>query len=43
LKDVVNKIKIDIENERKSRENTEETLLALLEDTCGKLNAASLA
>lgn len=43
LKDVVTKVKAEIELERKSRETTEETLLGLLEDTCGKLNAASLA
>jgi hypothetical protein len=43
LKDVVNKVKAEIENEKKNRETTEETLLSLLEDTCTKLNAASLA
>ena len=43
LKDVVNKVKTEIEVEKKSREETEETLLSLLEDTCMKLNAASLA
>lgn len=43
LKDVVNKVKSEINHERKNRENTEETLLGLLEDTCSKLNSASLA
>jgi len=43
LKDVVNRVKQDIDGERKCRENSEETLLSLLEDTCSKLNTASLA
>jgi hypothetical protein len=34
-------MKGDVENERKDRELTEETLLSILEDTCNKLNAAS--
>jgi hypothetical protein len=34
-------MKGDVENERKDRELTEETLLCILEDTCNKLNAAS--
>ncbi len=38
---MITKTKGDIENERKDREITEETLLSLLEDTCNKLNAAS--
>jgi hypothetical protein len=37
LKDVVGHIKQDLDAERKDRESTEETLLNLLEDTCGKL------
>lgn len=40
LKDVVNRIKTEVDNEKKNRESTEETLLALLEDTCNKVNAA---
>lgn len=43
LKEVVNKAKNEIDGERKNRENSEETLLTLLEDTCSKLNSASLA
>ena len=38
---MITRMKGDIENERKERETTEETLLSLLEDTCNKLNAAS--
>jgi len=38
LKDVVNRVKVEVELERKDREATEETLLKLLEDTCTKLN-----
>jgi hypothetical protein len=41
LRIMVTKTKNDIENERKDREITEETLLSLLEDTCNKLNVAS--
>ena len=48
LKDVVNRIKSEIDNEKKNkyliifkyRESTEETILNLLEDTCNKINAA---
>lgn len=38
LKDVVGHLKADLENERKSREETEEHLLKLLEDTCNKVS-----
>ena len=41
LKDVVLKVKNEIEIEKKKREETEEVLLCLLEDTCSKLNAAA--
>jgi hypothetical protein len=40
LKEVVNRVKVEIEFERKDREATEETLLNLLEETCSKLNKA---
>lgn len=48
LKDVVNRIKAEIDNEKKNRynalkifrETTEETILNLLEDTCNKINSA---
>jgi len=40
LKDMVGKIKQEIEAEKKDREENEETLLSLLDDTCSKLNAA---
>jgi len=39
LRDMVNKIKLEIDSEKKDREENEETLLSLLEDTCNKLNA----
>jgi hypothetical protein len=39
LKDMVSKIKIEIDSEKKDREENEETLLSLLEDTCNKLNS----
>jgi hypothetical protein len=38
LKEMINRIKTEIETERKSREENEETLLGLLEETCNKLN-----
>ena len=41
LRLIITKIKIDIENEKKDRETTEETLLSILKDTFNKLNAAS--
>ena len=37
LRVLVTKSKADIEAEREEREKTEETLIALLEDTCSKL------
>ena len=40
LKNIVEKVKNDLDVERKDREETEETLLNLLEDTCAKLNQA---
>ena len=41
LRVMITKMKSDVENERKDREITEETLLSILEDTCNKFNAAS--
>lgn len=41
LKDVVNRVKVELDQERKIREETEEHLLSLLEDTCNKLSAAA--
>lgn len=38
LKDVVGRIKADLELERRDREVTEENLLTLLEEACAKLN-----
>ncbi len=38
---MITKTKTEIENERKDRENTEETLLSLLEETCNKLSTAT--
>lgn len=41
LKDIVNRVKVELETEKKSREETEEHLLLLLEDTCNKLSTAA--
>lgn len=41
MKEIVSEIKDDIDKERTTREQTEETLLNLLDSTCAKLNAAS--
>lgn len=38
LRDVVGRMKSELEQERRDREATEETLLTLLEETCAKLN-----
>lgn len=38
VKEMVNRIKGEIENEKRDRETSEDNLLALLEDTCTKLN-----
>ena len=42
LRDMVNRIKGELESEKKERESSEETLLSLLEETCTKLNTASI-
>lgn len=42
LRDMVGRIKNEIECEKKERESSEETLLSLLEETCTKLNTATL-
>ena len=42
LREMINKIKGEIETERKEREQSEETLLSLLEETCAKLNSATI-
>jgi len=42
LRDMVNRIKNELENEKKERESSEETLLSLLEETCTKLNTATI-
>jgi len=39
---MVNRIKGELETEKKERESSEETLLSLLEETCTKLNTASI-
>ena len=41
LRSIINKIKAELENEKKQRELTEENLLSLLEETCNKLDIAS--
>ena len=42
LKDVVERVKKEIEQEKNDRLETEESLLSLLEETCTKLNSATL-
>lgn len=42
LRDMINKINTEIEVERKDREENEETLLSLLEDTCHKLHESQI-
>jgi Ser-tRNA(Ala) deacylase AlaX len=37
LKELVNRVKAEIDEERRERETSQETLLTLLEDTCNKL------
>ena len=39
--EAINKIKGELENEKKQREATEEMLLSLLEETCNKLDVAA--
>ena len=38
FKDMINKIKNEIDTEKTEREQAEEALLTLLEETCAKLN-----
>lgn len=38
FKDMINKIKAEIDTEKNEREQAEEALLSLLEETCAKLN-----
>jgi len=42
LKEMVSKIKTEIDSERRERQNNHETLLTLLEETCSKFNGAPL-
>ena len=39
LRDLVNRVKGEIDNERKDREGSEETILNLIEEACNKLQA----
>ena len=41
LKEMVNRMKTEIDSEKKERETSEDTLLSLLEETCTKLNLTS--
>ena len=41
LRSIINKIKTELENERRERELSEETLLNLLDETCNRLDAAA--
>ena len=38
LKEMVNKVRTDLETEKKERGKNEDVLLSLLENTCSKLN-----
>jgi hypothetical protein len=38
FKDMINRIKTEIDGEKQEREQAEEALLSLLEETCAKLN-----
>jgi hypothetical protein len=42
LKEIISKVKEQINIERTQREKTEETLVNLLEETCNKLNTVSI-
>lgn len=41
LKDLVNRVKSEIDDERREREASQETLLGVLEDACNKLCATA--
>ncbi len=41
LKEMIARIKGEIQTERKERETTEENLYKLIEETCAKLNHAT--
>ncbi len=41
LRDVINRVRLQISGERNERERNEETFLNLLEATCNKLNLVS--
>jgi hypothetical protein len=41
LKEMVGKIKSEIDQERQQRQENHDTLLNLLEDTCNKFNSSS--
>jgi hypothetical protein len=41
LRDMVGRIKSEIDSERKEREQSEEALLQLLEETCSKLSVVT--
>jgi hypothetical protein len=41
LRSIINKIKTELENERRERELSEETLLNLLDETCNRLDSAA--
>ena len=41
LKEMISRIKAEIQTERKEREATEDNLFKLIEETCAKLNHAT--
>ena len=41
LKEMVNKVRLDLETEKNERSKNEDVLLSLLENTCSKLNKQS--
>jgi hypothetical protein len=42
MKDLVNRVKSELEAEKKDRECSEENILSLIEDACTKLSALQL-
>jgi hypothetical protein len=42
LRDMMSRIKLEIEAEKRDRESSEEQLLGLLEDTCARLQGVSV-
>jgi|JI6StandDraft_1071083.scaffolds.fasta_scaffold00305_49 hypothetical protein len=43
LQEVMNRIKLDIDEEKKMRETTEGRLITLLEETCNKIDVVGVS